>query len=112
MTQNPEPAVSPKPKAPVAAKPAASPPANTPKPKPPVAAKPAASPSGNSPKPKPAVAAKPVGGVRLAAFETYQRTDSVASGAAKGTVADESPRTKPVAKKRLINIFPGGTPRL
>ena len=98
---------SPKPKPAVAAKPSDTPPGASPKPKPAVA---------SSPKPKPAVASKPSGspvggGSRLAPFETYTRA-GIASGGAKAASDDGDMRSRPVAKTRMLNIFPGGTPKL
>ena len=107
---------SPKPKPAVAAKPSDTPPGASPKPKPNVAAKPASAPAASSPKPKSNVASKPSGspaggGPRLAPFEAYTRA-GIASGSAKAAPEDSDMRSRPVAKTRMLNIFPGGTPKL
>jgi outer membrane biosynthesis protein TonB len=103
---------SPKPTPAVAAKPSDTPPGASPKPKPAVAAKPASAPAASSPKPKPAVAGtQKCGGARLAPFETYTRA-GIASGSAKAAPDDSDMRSRPVAKTRMLNIFPGGTPKL
>ncbi len=67
-------------------------------------------------KPKPAVASKPSdspvgGGPRLAKFETYTRA-GIVGGSAKTASDDGDMRSRPVAKKRMLNIVPGGTPKL
>jgi len=108
MSQNVAPAPS--------AKPSATPAGSSPKPKPNVAKTSPETPSASSPKPKPNVAARPSGnlpgsGPRLAPFETYRR-DAVTGGGSKATSSDIGMMTKPVAKKRLINIFPGGSAKL
>ncbi|NTU53839.1 MAG: hypothetical protein HGA97_09130 [Chlorobiaceae bacterium] len=109
MTQTPEPAkkeIQPK-----------TPPGGAPKPKPAAAAKASGTPPvASAPKPKPAVAAKPSGaspgsGPRLAPLAIEMRAGSP-SGGAKVAPDDGSLRSKPVAKKRLCNIFPGGSPKL
>lgn len=107
---------SPNPKPAVANSPSDTPPGVSPKPKPNVAAKPANAPAASSPKPKPNVAGRPSsaqtgGAPRLAPFETYTRSGVVA-GSAKATPEDRDMRSRPVAKTRMINIFPGGTPKL
>gem|GEM_PF-3044955 len=108
MSQNVAPAPS--------AKPSAAPAGSSPKPKPNVAKTPPVTPSASSPKPKPNVAGRPSAnlpgsGPRLAPFETYRR--DIASGTgSKATTAGSDMMTKPVAKKRLINIFPGGSAKL
>ncbi len=97
---------SPKPKPAVASSPSDTPPGASPKPKPNVA---------SSPKPKPNVAGRPsnaqIGGQRLAPFDTYTRSGVVA-GSAKTTPENRDMRSRPVAKTRMLNIFPGGTPKL
>lgn len=103
---------SPKPKPAVAAKPSDTPQGASPKPKPNVASKPAGAPAANAPKPKPAVAGTQTGGSpRLAPFETYIRA-GVAASSAKAAPEDRDMRSRPVAKTRMLNIFPGGTPKL
>jgi hypothetical protein len=88
-----------------------------PKPKPAVASKPAGAPAANAPKPKPALASKPSntlvgGGPRLTPFDTYNRAGIPSSSGSNVTTESGDWRSKPVAKKRLINIFPGGSPKL
>lgn len=91
---------------PVADKQPAAPAASSPKPKP--ATSPSAAPAASSPKPKPSAPSRSALNVsgaypRLAPFDTYRRAES-----AKGnTPREESLSAKPVAKKRLIDIFPG-----
>ncbi|WP_167599198.1 hypothetical protein [Chlorobaculum sp. 24CR] len=106
---------SPKPKPAVAAKPSDTPPGVSPKPKPNVAGKPASTPTASSPKPKPNVAGRAsnpqIGGLRLAPFDTYTRA-GVAASSAKAAPENSDMRSRPVAKTRMINIFPGGTPKL
>jgi hypothetical protein len=64
-----------------------------------------------SPKPKPAgrPSGNPAGGARLAPFESYSRSDTSKSSASKEAQEEGGMRTKPVAKKRLIAVFPGDT---
>jgi hypothetical protein len=103
---------SPKPKPAVAAKPSDTLPGASPKPKPAVAAKPASVPAATAPKPKPAVAGTQTGGgPRLAPFDTYTRAGVTASSA-KAAPENSDMRSRPVAKTRMLNIFPGGTPKL
>ncbi|UWX58659.1 hypothetical protein NY406_05195 [Chlorobaculum sp. MV4-Y] len=87
----------------------------SPKPKPAVANSPSDTPPGASPKPKPNVAGRPsnaqIGGARLAPFDAYTRSGVVA-GSTKATPEDRDMRSRPVAKTRMLNIFPGGTPKL
>ena len=86
----------------------------SPKPKPAVASASPNAPAGQSPKPKPAVASRhsgnfPGGVPRLAPFEKYSRIDPARGSGPKEELAEVGGmRSKPVAKKRLINIFPGG----
>lgn len=84
---------------------------SSPKPKP--ANTPPYTPSGMSPKPKPNVAGKPsgifTGGPRLAPFEAYMRADTSRSSRSEQIPEEGGMRTKPVAKKRLIAVFPGDT---
>ncbi len=66
----------------------------------------------SSPKPKPASSPSgnlPGGGPRLAPFEAYRRTDTASSGGTGMAAAEVGMMTKPVAKKRLIAVFPGGS---
>ncbi len=68
----------------------------------------------SSPKPKPDVTGRPSGvqagsALRLAPFDAYQRVDSAGSGSSNASNAEGRMTTKPVAKKRLIGVFPGGT---
>jgi hypothetical protein len=106
---------SPKPKPALAANPSNTPPSATPKPKPNVASKPAGPPAASSPKPKPNVAGRPsnaqIGGQRLTPFEAYTRSGVVA-GSAKTAPENSDMRSRPVAKTRMLDIFPGGTPKL
>ncbi|MCF8383603.1 MAG: hypothetical protein K9G39_08450 [Chlorobium sp.] len=80
-----------------------APAASSPKPKP-----------ANSPKPKPNVTGRPSGvqagsASRLAPFDAYKRVDIAASGSSNAATAEGRMTTKPVAKKRLIAVFPGGS---
>lgn len=78
----------------------------------PAASSPKPKPAG-SPKPKPNVTGSPSGkipggGPRLAPFETYRRTDTASGGGSTAASAEGRMMTKPVAKRRLIAVFPGG----
>lgn len=69
---------------------------------------------GFSLKPKPAVSSGPSHSVqgnmpRRAPFETYMPTDSANGIASTALPAWSGVSSTPVAKKRLINIFPVGT---
>jgi len=83
-----------------------TPASGSPKPKPQITA--------SSPKPKPNVAGRPsnaqIGGARLAPFDAYTRS-GIVTGKAKAASENRDLRSRPVAKTRMINIFPSGTPK-
>ena len=90
----------------------------SPKPKPAAASASPNAPAASSPKPKPAMASRPSGNLpggvpRLAPFDIYKRIDPAKGSGPKEELAEAGGmRSKPVAKKRLINIFPGGATKL